>query len=355
VVEWVAAATAALTLALLILVFLLRARRLMRERRLRRFLNVWQPILTSSIEVASSDVPRLARRDLMDFLLIWNHLHESLLDEAKDHLNQIAKALSIGEAAARILRRGNLRERLLAIITLGQLGERTAWDALLRIAREEGALLSVTAARALIMIDAGRAVPLLIPLLTRRPDWPASRVATMLQMAGPDIISEPLVRAAVASSLEASINTSNGESGGHAVNHSARLIRYLELAHTVSALPATRAIVRSAHDPEILAAWLRLLKSAEDLEVVRDCLTHEDWRVRVQAVSALGRIGVAEDEGRLILLLSDREWWVRYRASQALSRLPSVSTSRLKSLREEQSDPFARDILTQVLAEVELQ
>src|SRR4051812_21135414 len=217
----------------------------------------------SSVEVASSDVPRLARRDLMDFLLIWNHLHESLLDETKDHLNQIAKALSIDMAASRMLRRGNLRERLLAVITLGQLGERTAWDALLQIVREKGALLSVVAARALIMIDASRAVPILIPLLTRRPDWPASRVAIMLQTAGADIISEPLARAAIASSLEASSEDSNGGVGGQAVNHSARLVRYLELTYSASALPATRAIIGSAYDPDTLTACLRLLKSAE--------------------------------------------------------------------------------------------
>ena len=88
----------------------------------------------------------------------------------------------------------------------------------------------------------------------------------------------------------------------------------------------------------VLGQCLRLLKSAEDLDVVRDCLTHGDWRVRVQAASALGRIGVAEDEERLTPLLSDKEWWVRYRAAQALSRLPSVPASKLKSLREKQSE-----------------
>jgi hypothetical protein len=49
----------------------------------------------NAVEVASSDVPPLARRDLLSFLLLWNHLHESLLDESKDRLNQIAYALNI--------------------------------------------------------------------------------------------------------------------------------------------------------------------------------------------------------------------------------------------------------------------
>jgi uncharacterized protein (DUF2336 family) len=109
------------------------------------------------------------------------------------------------------------------------------------------------------------------------------------------------------------------------------------------------------HDPEVLAACLRLLKSAEDLLVVRECLSHEDFRVRVQAAAALGRIGEASDEELLVPLLSDTEWWVRYRAAQALSRLPYLPEPKLKTIQAAQPDPFARDILAQVMAEVQLQ
>lgn len=153
--------------------------------------------------------------------------------------------------------------------------------------------------------------------------------------------------------------TDEGRRAAHAIaqasNRSARLIRYLELAHSTAALPAARAIVESSHDPEVLAACLRLLNSAEDLEIVRSCLAHEDWRVRVQAASALGRLGGAEDGKSLIPLLSDKEWWVRYRAAQALARLPSTCEAKLEEIQAQQSDPFARDMLTQVTAEVELQ
>src|SRR5262252_3002012 len=103
VVEWTAIALFAATLLMFILVVLMRVRLEMRERRREKFLAVWEPILMRSVDVASSDVPHLRRGDLMNFLLLWNHLHESLLDEAKDHLNQIARALCIGDAALRML------------------------------------------------------------------------------------------------------------------------------------------------------------------------------------------------------------------------------------------------------------
>jgi HEAT repeat protein len=354
IVQSVAIFLFALALLLLVVVLLLRGALLLRQRRRKQFLAAWQPILVDAVDSATSDLPRLARRDLPEFLLLWNHLQESLLDEAKDHLNQIGKALGIQHTALPLLRRGNLRERLLAIVTLGQLRERAAWDQLLRIAQQEGALLSVAAARALVMIDPTKAVPELIPLLMTRTDWPASRVANILQTAGADVISDQIANAALKYALEESGPYANGH-GKRATNDPARLVRYLELAYNVAALPAARSIAETSHDPEVLALCLRLLNSAEDLPVVRECLSHEDFRVRVQAAATLGRIGEASDEELLVPLLSDTEWWVRYRAAQALSRLPHIREPKLKTIQAAQSDPFARDILTQVMAEVHLQ
>jgi len=354
IVEYVAILEFALTLLLLVGVLMMRGALLLRERRRSRFLAVWQPILVDAIEIPTSDLPRLARRDLPEFLLLWNHLQESLLDESKDHLNQVGKALSIEHITLRLLRRGNLRERLLAIVTLGQLREPAAWGQLLTIAQRENVLLSIAAARALVMIDPTKAVPELIPLLMIRADWPASRVANMLQIAGADLISDQIADAALKCAVVETEPNAHA-SGKPAINNSARLVGYLELAHNVAALPAARAIAASSPDPEVLAACLRLLNSAEDLPVVRECLSHEDSRVRVQAAVTLGRLGEDDDEERLVPLLSDRDWWVRYRAAQALSLLPHMREPKLKTIQAAQSDPFARDMLAQVMAEVQLQ
>jgi HEAT repeat protein len=190
--------------------------------------------------------------------------------------------------------------------------------------------------------------------LMKRTDWPASRVANMLQMAGADVISDQIANAALKFALEESGQNANAN-GKPATNDPARLVRYLELAYNVAALPAARTIAEFSHDPEVLAACLRLFNRAEDLPVVRECVSHEDLCVRVQAAAALGRIGEAHDEELLVPLLSDTEWWVRYRAAQALSRLPHMREPKLKTIQAAQANPFARDILTQVMAEVQLQ
>ena len=344
----------AITLLVLVTVLLMRAALILRERRRQRFLTVWQPILVSAVDTPTSNLPRLARRDLPDFLQLWNHLHASLLDKSKEHLNQIARALELGPIALRMLRHRNLSERLIAIVTLGELKEPAAWDELWRMTQHEGALVSLTAAQSLVMIDSAKAMPQLIPLLLTRADWPPARVAEMLVTAGPEAISDQLADAAIKSAV--GDNTAVAPIDRERTpNYAARMVRYLELVYTVSYLPAARTIARSSHDPEVLAACLRLLRSAEDLPVIRKCVTHEDWRVRLQAASALGRIGADDDEHLLVPLLSDRQWWVRYRAAQSLARLPSMVESKLRAIQTSQANPFARDMLGQVIAEMQLQ
>jgi HEAT repeat protein len=88
-------------------------------------------------------------------------------------------------------------------------------------------------------------------------------------------------------------------------------------------------------------------------EPVRARLADVDWQVRVQAVKALGRIGDRSDTARLALLLADREWWVRYRAAQALVELPWMKRADLDALRASLEDRYAADMLAQVVAEQE--
>jgi HEAT repeat protein len=71
----------------------------------------------------------------------------------------------------------------------------------------------------------------------------------------------------------------------------------------------------------------------------------------VQAVKALGRIGERADTARLAHLLADREWWVRYRAAQALVELPWLKRADLDALHATLDDRYAADMLAQVMAE----
>ena len=68
----------------------------------------------------------------------------------------------------------------------------------------------------------------------------------------------------------------------------------------------------------------------------------------------MGRLGQQEHVEPLERMLTDRHWWVRYRAAQALVSLPFVGPNSLRRIAAAHGDPFARDIMAQALAEAGL-
>jgi HEAT repeat protein len=244
----------------------------------------------------------VARRDRHVFLLLWNHLHESLRGEAKFGLNRIALRLGMERSAREFTRSADVRDRLVGALTLGNLRDPGAWDELLDLATHAPGPTGLAAARALFRIDAERAARVLVPRLGARQDWSRTQVLALLREAGPAVVSEPLARALT-------------------VAPAGELARLLELS--IAATPATvRPVVlrrlRQSRDPEVLAACLRQLRDPRDLDVLREHLQHPVWFVRGQALRQLGRHASADDAPVLLRLLDDPEWWVRLRAAEIL-------------------------------------
>jgi len=128
----------------------------------------------------------------------------------------------------------------------------------------------------------------------------------------------------------------------------------LELCYPQDALPAAREILDQATDEETICACLHVLGHFRDPRepgarapphgppgVERsNPRRHRDRRHRE-----------LDDWPAIARRLSDPEWWVRYRAAQALAGLPGMNTRRLLELRDQQTDRFARDIPGSLLAE----
>ena len=332
---WTGGASLALVFLLMLETLALRLLLIRRTRRAARFDAVWNPLLIESLDEVPRELPIVARRDVVSFLLLWNYLQESLRDEAEENLNGVARVCGIDGRALALLRHRNLRHKLLAVQTLGRLGERRAWNDLVELCAIDDPALSLSAAKALVRIDAARAVELIIPLIVRRADWSSSVVAGILREAGADVISAPLAGAVLAMPT---IETP-------------RMIRFLELAQHEIAVPVVRRILSGSDETEVVTACLRVLQSPEDLPRVRAFLKDERWQIRLHAAMCLGRSGTAEDEARLAHACGDLEWWVRYRAAQSLASLPTMTDERFRAIGEAHQNEFGRDIIRQVTAE----
>ena len=321
-------------------VLALRARLLRNQRHREAFNRRWRPVLAQVATcgdegLACVEPPVLARRDRRVFLVEWNILHDLLRGDAKERLNELARRLGIDGYAWRMLQHRLLSDRLLAAATLGHLRELSAWDTLLEMLDSDNTLVSLVSARALISIDPAAALPLILPVIRDREDWSTPRVADLFMEAGPEAVSGPLEEAIISCAPE----------------QVPKLIAVLpEVALPVSERIVSR-LLRAPTDDRIKSICLRILGNPRDLPVVRELAAHQRWHVRMNAAVVLGRMGLPQDRDMLIAMLSDPEWWVRYRAAQALLAMPFLSLAEVRRIRDTVDDEFARDILDHVLAE----
>ncbi|MBX3651966.1 MAG: HEAT repeat domain-containing protein [Burkholderiales bacterium] len=326
----------ACSLLMLAAVFLLRLRLVLRLRRERRHAALWRPLLAECVYAVPETLPKVPHDLRYHFMKLWNHHHESLEGGARDNLEKLARALGLDVMARGMLQTSDLRLRLIAIITLGHLGDRQRWPELRALVSDSSPMLSLAAARALLDIDARATLPWLVMVMAAREDWPLARLVAMLKEAGPDQVTAPLVAALQAAGSPA---------------QTVRLLRMLEVAHSGPAGAAAARVVRESEDPEVIAAGLRLLGDPRDLELARVCAVHASWVVRVAAARLLGRIGEPGDRRLLACMLGDAHWWVRYHAARALTVLPFTSLEELEKVRLTLNDRFASDMLAQAIAE----
>ncbi|MEQ1525227.1 MAG: HEAT repeat domain-containing protein [Gallionella sp.] len=324
-----------LAFLLVLQVIVLRFLLIRREQRKAKFLALWRPLMAQSATGESAIYPRVAEADIKEFLILWNHLQELIRGIAKDGLNKLAHSVGMNLTAKKLLRKGVFAEKVLAMMTLGNLRDKSAWASLTDLMHDESPLISLAASSSLMKIDAEAGIHLFMPLVVLREDWPPVKVAMILKEAGAGVISEPLANA-IRSAKPKQVK---------------RLINYLELASTAESSRVMREILSVSRDQQAIATCLRMMKDPRDLDMVRSQTVNPIWIVRVQAAAALGRIGVEEDKARLIRLLVDPQWWVRYRAATALSQLPFVSIEELRHIQTKQTDRFAIEMLQQVLAE----
>jgi hypothetical protein len=330
----------ACSLLMLLAVFALRMRLLVRRRREHDYESRWRPLLAECVFGVPERLPEVPRKLRYHFLKLWNYHHESLVGGARANLVALAERMGLERLARELMRSGDLRERLIAVVTLGHLGDRSQWHELRALVSDRSPMLSLAAARALLDIDAAATLAWLVTVMAAREDWPLARVVAMLREAGPDRVTQPLIAA-----VEAASRVEGGQ------REVVRLLRMMEVAHTERVAPLAGRIARESRDPEVIAAALRLVQDPRDLDFVRTMARHEQWFVRLAALRVLGRIGGPADRVLLVERLGDPHWWVRYHAARALVALPGTRLEDLEKVRATLADRFAADMLGEAIAE----
>jgi hypothetical protein len=308
---------------------------ILKERRIKRFLLKWRPILIECIAARPKNTPKLANKNIHHFLGIWNDFQGTLKGESQTNLIELANRLGLEKKMLQLIKKQDTGMQITSIVTLGNLKEKTAYDDLFFFVSDPNPILSLNGAKAICLIYPKRAVPIVVAQLLKRDDWPPSHVIAMLRELGPQLLTKIFVR---------TFNNANDQ----------QLLKLLPYIHTIEqsqSLPIIEKVLNVTTNPEIISACLKIYQSPKSLELIKKYTQHEQWFIRVQAASALGRLGTIKDIESLITLLSDQQWWVRYRSAKAIISLPSITIADLESIKNTTDDKFAKNILNQVIAE----
>lgn len=255
--------------------------------------------------------------------------------EPQESLNWLALEVGLPERLHQMLGKSG-ESQLLAIIAAGNLRYYGYWNSLLPLVSHRNPAISISASEALAKIDPQDALKQITPLIVQRSDWTMPRVATVLMRMGTSEVCKQTVE------MLAEFPES-------------RLPGLLRLIDTLKCENASERVwdLLLAHDdPDIVAPALNLLHDPKSVGVLYGHLLHEDWVIRMSAVACIGRVIGPEEVDFLIPVLSDPNWWVRYRAAQAIANAVGNSTDRIDAVREAQAEGFARDMLGQVIAEI---
>jgi HEAT repeat protein len=139
-------------------------------------------------------------------------------------------------------------------------------------------------------------------------------------------------------------------------NPNARLAAIEALATTgdYSLVPLITQLALQADDgAEELPRYLRALGTLghpAGAPAIMDGMLREAVGARAAAAAAAGKIGLQDARGRLAFLLDDEEWWVRYRAAEALVKLGQSGVEQLRQAATSGGEK-AREAAATMLAE----
>lgn len=334
---FIGVAVSIMTFTLVMQVMVLRILSFFQIRRTERFTEKWRPIFLHYVVGEKVDVPDLSWHDVKRFLRLWLHYQDLLRGEAQTGLNDIAEQVRLSEWAHWLMQQKSVRKRVLAISALGYLKEKGVWGELTKVAASDHVLLSMVAARALLHIDAKRALTELMPMIIQRTDWSEDKMVMLMGEVDKTLLTEPLLEM-VPQYLHTTLELT-------------RIVQFFGLIPSAEVSKMIHEIVDSSPDDKVISSCLQVVGSAGENDLVRRFIRHPRWHIRVQAAKALGRIGFKDDLKILVMMLSDREWWVRYRAAQSIMNFPGRTRENIEELHDSLDDKFARDILTHVLAE----
>lgn len=318
---WVLAITSMLIFAVLVVRRAIDERRAKHNDAVRKLIQqILFRYMLDDTEADQADLQNLLnfrRRDKPVLRKLAIDLFHLVRGKERDRLTHLLKRISFRGECIRDLNNGSTRQRRLAAAALQMFADDKSRKALLKALNGSDEETRIAAADSLLIIGA-------------LPDL--------------DVLMEKLKFSIAARSRD--VRTLFRDIARRSPGHLIALAGHKNLGLTEKLLIAEAMVdARDYHvidvllvyaqdaDAELRSTALRALSALQHpaaADVVRRGLADMSWQVRAVAAKAAGRIGLTEYGPALDFLMDDRNWWVRYRAAEALVKFGADSIAMLQ-------------------------
>lgn len=296
----------------------------------------WLPLLMGCALGAETGaaLPPLTRAQRWPFMKLWLHCQMSLHGPSRQRLAALGRKMGCHAMALQRARSMHESERMVGMLALGFLHDSDSVGLLQRQLAQAGARQSVYASRALLELDAQAHADAVVRALLDIPELEVSLASVMLKPFRA-VLAEALLR-----------HTPQVDDP--------RALGWLRLARALRLQMPGQVLapfLQPQQDIEVLIAAIRLVQGEQGAGAVAAHAGHADWRVRAQVARALGFIGGDAELPLLNRMLTDAQWWVRYRSAQSLMRLPGQGKAQLQALANATGDRYAISMAQAVVAQ----
>jgi len=316
-------------------VALVRFNFLQSQKRGKKLRLVWRDIISKVIVGEKPVYPQICKRDVFFVLEEYGNVFGVIRGKELDTLRESFNELVLPVTLTELLRSHDMEKKLYALVTLGNMRDESAWDIIKENLLSKQVVVSFSAARALVLINPEKAMKEVVPIILDREAWPWANVAHVLTLAGSTLACRKLSEI-IAQAPEYKQSS---------------LLRLYGLLHCEAECPITKQVIENAKEDKVISVCLNVSQDPDIIGHARKYATHSRWHVRMNAAVAIGRFGTQDDIFLLEKLIKDKEWWVRYRAAQALVSMPFIDEHILNEIRRTINDRYAGDILAQALEE----
>lgn len=291
----------------LLFCFAMRQQRLQNEKRTARVENEWRQLCFQALMTDELDnLPPMNQRDLYDVVEMWLQTFDRIrgADAAKG-LIRLGEWLDFANRLLPLLKSRSLDEKLLAIMALGLLKERRALPVIRENLDVPYPLLSLAAMKAFMDIAPEEGLPELMKRIDT-PGWPMGRVRQLLHSAPRQLQTQYLAVAAETLSQQQ-------------LPHLMELV--FALAPSESSEVAKGCLRRFPDHASLIQTVLKHTADPQFLPLARASCQSAAPELRNESLLALGRLGGAEEQARLMHHLNSDTWLNQQAAAKSLIAL----------------------------------